>query len=133
MTQTKKSSGQKVIAQTLSDWTVNELEEMKAKNLKILDVTDLTTITDTMVIASGTSTRHVKAMANSLISAAKKSGHKPIGIEGERQGDWVLVDLGDVIAHIMIPETRDFYQLEKLWSFSDNSSEKDPKQEQQGK
>jgi len=101
---------------SLSKWVVNELEEMKAVNLKILDVANLTTITDTMIIASGTSTRHVKSMATSLISAAKKSDLKPIGIEGERQGDWVLVDLGDVIAHIMIAETRDFYQLEKLWT-----------------
>ncbi len=112
----------------LADWVVNELEEMKAQNIKILDVTKLTTITDTMIIVSGTSTRHVKALANSLISAAKKSDFKPIGIEGEGQGDWVLVDLGDVIAHIMIPETRDFYQLEKLWS--PNSSHLNPDKEQ---
>jgi len=110
---------------TLKDWVVNELEEMKAVNLTILDVTNLTTITDTMIIASGTSTRHVKSMAISLISAAKKSDFTPIGIEGERQGDWVLVDLGDVIAHIMIAETRDFYQLEKLWTVIADDAKKD--------
>ncbi len=107
----------------LLEWTLNELDEMKAKEVKVLDVSELTTITDHMVIASGTSTRHVKAMAGALNSAAKKAGIPPIGVEGEGQGDWVLVDLGDVIAHIMIPETRDFYQLEKLWTTSETEAE----------
>ena len=107
---------------TLQKWVENELEEMKAVNLKILDVSKLTTITDSMIIATGTSTRHVKSMASSLVSAAKKQNYKPIGIEGESQGDWVLVDLGDVIVHIMIAETRDFYQLEKLWSVSEEKT-----------
>ena len=99
----------------LLKWTLNELDEMKANDIKVLDVSALTTVTDTMIIASGTSTRHVKAIASSLGAAAKKAGIPPIGVEGVGQGDWVLVDLGDLIAHIMIPETRDFYQLEKLW------------------
>jgi len=113
----------------LSDWVINELEQMKAKNIKVLDVAALTTITDVMIIASGTSTRHVKSLANSLISEAKKSNYKPLGIEGENQGDWVLVDLGDVIAHIMIPETRDFYQLEKLWSVAEKIAQKESSEE----
>jgi len=94
----------------------DELNEMKAKDITILDVKDKTTITDNLVIASGTSTRHIKAMADAIIVKTKELGHPPLGIEGERNSDWILVDLGELIVHIMIPETRDFYQLEKLWS-----------------
>lgn len=95
---------------------VEELEEMKAKDINVIDVSSKTTITDHLIIVSGTSTRHIKSMADAIIVKTKEMNHPPLGIEGERNSDWILVDLGEVIVHIMIPETRDFYQLEKLWS-----------------
>ncbi len=83
--------------------------------MQVINVTGITTITDRMIIASGRSERQVKALAEKVVELAKKEGNKPLGVEGKR-GDWVLVDLGDVIAHLMHPNTRAYYQLEKLWS-----------------
>lgn len=94
------------------------LGEMKAANVKVLDVHELTDIADTLVIASGTSDRHVRAIADRVVEEAKKSGFKPMGVEGERDGEWVLVDLQDVIVHIMLPRVREFYRLESLWDVS---------------
>jgi len=91
------------------------LEDMKAVNVKVLDVRRLTDITDTMVIASGTSDRHVRSVAERVIEKAKAAGFRAFGIEGERDGEWVLVDLPDVLVHIMLPRVREFYGLEKLW------------------
>lgn len=94
------------------------LGEMKAANVKVLDVHELTDIADTLVIASGNSDRHVRAIADRVIEEAKKSGFRPMGVEGERDGEWVLVDLQDVIVHIMLPRVREFYRLESLWDVS---------------
>jgi len=94
---------------------INALEELKAVDVVVLDVRGKSSVTDFMVIASGTSNRHVKAMANNVVVEAKKAGIIPLGVEGENISEWVLVDLVDVVVHIMLPETRDFYQLEKLW------------------
>lgn len=91
------------------------LEDMKAVNVKVLDVRGLTDITDTMVIASGTSDRHVRSVADRVLEKAKEAGVRPFGIEGENDGEWVLVDLPDVLVHIMLPRVREFYGLEKLW------------------
>lgn len=94
------------------------LDEMKAVNVKVLNVHKLTDITDTMIIASGNSDRHVRSIADRVIEHAKKAGFRPMGVEGERDGEWVLVDLHDVIVHIMLPRVREFYRLESLWDVS---------------
>lgn len=94
------------------------LEDMKAVNVKVLDVRKLTDIADTLVIASGNSDRHVRSIADRVIEFAKKAGFRPTGVEGERDGEWVLVDLRDVVVHIMLPRIREFYRLENLWDVS---------------
>ena len=91
------------------------LEDGKAIDIKCLEVTKMTTITDFMVVASGSSNRQVRALTERVIDAARESGVRPLGREGEEAGEWVLVDFGDVVMHLMQPETREFYQLEKLW------------------
>lgn len=94
------------------------LEDLKAVNIKVLDVRKLTDIADTLVIASGNSDRHVRSIADRVVEFAKKAGMRPTGVEGERDGEWVLVDLQDVIVHIMLPRIREFYRLENLWDIS---------------
>ncbi|MGC8520725.1 MAG: ribosome silencing factor [Steroidobacteraceae bacterium] len=91
------------------------LEDMKAVNVKMIDVRGLTDVADSLVIASGTSDRHVRSIAERVIEQAKASGVRPLGTEGEREGEWVLVDLRDIIVHVMLPRVREFYALERLW------------------
>ena len=91
------------------------LEYMKAVNVKVIDVRQLTDVTDTMVVASGTSDRHVRSIAGRVVEQCKAAGFQPMGVEGERDGEWVLVDLRDALIHVMLPRIRDFYGLEKLW------------------
>jgi ribosome-associated protein len=91
------------------------LEDMKAVNVRVLDVRGLTDIADTMVIASGNSDRHVRSIAERVVEKAKEAGFRPIGTEGARDGEWVLVDLQDLIVHVMLPRVREFYGLERLW------------------
>ena len=94
---------------------LDTLEEMKAKDVRVLDVRGKTSITDTMILASGTSDRHVKAMAETLAFKAKEAGEPPLGTEGFAEGEWALIDLNEVVVHIMLPKVRDFYHLERLW------------------
>ena len=94
------------------------LDDMKAVDIVALDVRHLTAITDAMFVASGRSDRHVRAIADALVEKCEAAGTKPLGVEGMEAGEWVLIDLSDVIVHVMIQRTRDFYDIEKLWDIS---------------
>ena len=95
---------------------VEALDDVKAQDIVTLDVRNMTSVTDYMVVASGTSSRHVKALVENVAEQAREAGHRPIGVEGEDGGEWVLLDLQDALVHVMLPKVREFYNLEKLWS-----------------
>ena len=95
------------------------LEELKAKETVEIDVRGKTSVCDYMVVSSGTSSRHVKSIADEVVKFAKRLGVQPLGVEGEREAEWVLVDLGDVVVHVMLPRVREFYALERLWTVGD--------------
>jgi ribosome-associated protein len=116
---TKPAKAAKVRAQpTLAQVVLDALADMKAVDVKALDVRGITDITDTMVVASGTSDRHVKSIADRVVQRCKEAGFRPYGMEGERDGEWVLLDLQDIVLHVMLPRVREFYALEKLWEGS---------------
>jgi len=119
-TRPRRSSPEPERASPLQDIVTAALDDMKAVNVKVLDVRGLTDIADVMIIASGNSDRHVKSIADNVLTKAKQSGFRPLGKEGERDGEWVLVDLQDIIVHVMLPRVREFYGLERLW---DNGNE----------
>ncbi|QJQ94097.1 MULTISPECIES: ribosome silencing factor [Halomonadaceae] len=100
----------------LKNLVVEALEDLKAQDITILDVSKLTSVTDLMLVASGTSSRHVAAMANNVVEKAKAQGIQPLGVEGQPGAEWVLVDLGDLVVHVMQVETRRLYDLERLWA-----------------
>lgn len=97
-------------------WIQHALEDAKTRDVVVLDVRKISDFTDYMVIATGTSNRHVQSTADKVVDALRTHGVRTVGVEGGKTGDWVLIDFGDVIAHVMREETRDFYNLEKLWS-----------------
>ncbi|KAF1695232.1 MULTISPECIES: ribosome silencing factor [Pseudoxanthomonas] len=101
------------------------VDEIKGKDVVEIDVRGKTSVTDHLVIVSGTSTRHVKSIADEVIRFAKQLGAMPLGVEGEREAEWVLVDLGDVIVHVMLPRVREFYALERLWTVGDQPRQDD--------
>ena len=103
----------------------NSVENLKAKDTIEIDVRGKSSVTDHMVITSGTSTRHVKSIADEVVKDIKKLNVMPLGVEGEREAEWVLVDLGDVIVHVMLPRVREFYALERLWTVGDQPPEDD--------
>jgi ribosome-associated protein len=111
-------------SENLRDVALAALDEIKAIDVRVLDVRPLTDITDFMIIASGRSNRQVRALADEVVAEATLRGVRPLGIEGFDQGTWVLVDLGDVVVHVMQPATREFYQLERLWDDTAVSSER---------
>ena len=102
-------------SEALAETVVAALEDAKAQDIRVIDVRHLTSMTDYMVVASGTSDRHVKSVASSVVDTLKAAGRRPRGVEGENDGEWVLVDLQDALVHVMLPRIRDFYNLEKLW------------------
>lgn len=111
------------VTQRLHDTALTALADLKAQNVTILDVRALTSMADVMIIASGTSTRHVRAMAGEVQVKAKAAGFMPVGVEGEEDGEWVLIDLAGVIVHVMLPATRVFYDLERLWTAQTRASQ----------
>jgi len=111
----------KLSIEDLRQLILTALDDMKAVDIVELDVRDKTSVTDLLIVASGTSSRHVKSIASNVAIEAKKIGKKPLGVEGETQGEWVLVDLGDIVVHVMQPHVRQFYDLEKLWSFDESA------------
>jgi len=110
-------------ATPLRQHVIDALEELKAKDIREIDVRGKTSIADLLVIASGTSARHVKSIADEVVKFAKKAGVMPLGVEGEREAEWVLVDLGDIIVHVMLPRIREFYGLERLWTVGDRDAD----------
>ena len=105
--------------ETLLKTVLAAVEELKAKDVVQIDVRGKSSVCDFMVIASGTSTRHVKSIADEVVRFAKKLDVMPLGVEGEREAEWVLVDLGDVVVHVMLPRVREYYALERLWTVGD--------------
>lgn len=113
-------------SEALKKLVIDALEDIKAINITEIDVRDRTSICDVMIIATGSTNRQVKSLADSVVAKVKEAGQQLIGVEGQQVGEWVLVDLGDVIVHVMQPQTRELYSLEKLWEMvpSDANSQK---------
>ena len=116
MSNEQKERKENVPEERLLNIVVDAIDDMKGVEMTVIDVRKMTSITDYMVIVSGTSSRHVKAIAENVELKAKQGGYAPLGVEGMQTAEWVLIDLGDVVVHVMMPSTREFYALEKLWA-----------------
>ena len=114
----KDLSTKDITSAELSTIAVEALNDLKAQSVKCMDVRHLTSMTDLMILATGRSDRHVRALAESVIESCKLAGQRPLGLEGKETGEWVLVDLSDVVVHVMLPNVREFYDLEKLWDIA---------------
>jgi len=102
----------------LADLAIQVLEDHKATDIRCLDVAHLTSIMDYMIVATGRSDRHVRSLGDALVTFCKENGIEILGAEGQDAGEWLLVDLVDVVVHVMLPRTREFYEIEKLWDIS---------------
>ena len=116
---TRKKPAHATPADRLRSLVLAALDDLKARDVREIDVREKSSVTDLLVVASGTSSRHVKSIADEVVRKAKQAGLPPIGVEGQREAEWVLVDLGDIIVHVMLPRTREFYGLERLWTVGD--------------
>jgi ribosome silencing factor RsfS/YbeB/iojap len=116
----KKPAAPAAPADRLRSLVLAALDDLKARDIREIDVREKSSVTDLLVVASGTSSRHVKSIADEVVKKAKKAGLPPIGVEGQREAEWVLVDLGDNVVHVMLPRTREFYGLERLWTVGDD-------------
>ncbi|HJN53093.1 MAG: ribosome silencing factor [Pseudomonadales bacterium] len=105
-----------MVVDELKSLVTGALDDLKGRNLRCLDVRELTDMIDYMIMVSGTSNRHVRALVNNVVNRCKENGVRPLGVEGEQPGDWVLIDLTDLVVHVMLPTAREFYDLERLWS-----------------
>ena len=115
----KKTAAAAAPADRLRSLVLAALDDLKARDIREIDVREKSSVTDLLVVASGTSSRHVKSIADEVVRKAKQAGLPPIGVEGQREAEWVLVDLGDIVVHVMLPRTREFYGLERLWTVGD--------------
>jgi ribosome-associated protein len=104
------------MAKDLNKKIIDSLDDLKGQNITEMDVKTLTDVMDTLIIVTGTSNRHVKSLATNVVEDLKKDDIRPLGVEGMESGEWVLVDYGDTVVHVMLPAMRDFYEIEKLWS-----------------
>jgi len=115
----KKPAAAAAPADRLRSLVLAALDDLKARDVREIDVREKSSVTDLLVVASGTSSRHVKSIADEVVRKAKQAGLPPIGVEGQREAEWVLVDLGDIVVHVMLPRTREFYGLDRLWTVGD--------------
>ncbi|GAA5444069.1 ribosomal silencing factor RsfS [Microbulbifer sp. NBRC 101763] len=111
----------KGVMTNIKDIALKALEDLKGKDIVALDVSELSDVMDNLVICTGTSSRQVKSLAENVVDELKLEGVRPIGVEGKEQGEWVLVDYGDLVVHVMLADVRNFYDLEKLWSMTPNT------------
>jgi ribosome-associated protein len=123
VTRSKPRPKQARSPEATADLVVGVLDDLKAENVQVLDVRHLTSIMDIMIVASGRSDRHVRAVADALVERCGEAGLTLLGVEGQEGGEWVLVDLADVVVHIMLPRVRAFYEIEKLWDISEVGGE----------
>jgi ribosome-associated protein len=117
----KKTKASKQKPLPLATLVTTALDDLKGQAIAVLDVRHLTSVTDTMVVASGRSDRHVRALADTVVETCARAGVHALGVEGQKSGEWVLVDLGDVVVHVMLPRVREFYNLEKLWDIGERA------------